>query len=84
MEPVKRKRGRPRKHPLPESEGGAVLVSIGIEKKAGAEKGLYSAFIMRTQGDRVLSKQNKQADIKVSALEMMYIEMLSIFVEGNP
>jgi len=59
-----------------------VLISIGIEKKRGVEKGLYSAFILKTQGGRVVEKVERQADIKVSALEMMYLEMMEVFVVG--
>jgi len=88
---IKRPRGRPRKYPLtnsvdistPESmpidSELPVVLSIGIEKKGG----LYSAFTMKTQGDRVIEKSAHQADIKESSLGTFYIMMLEKFIDPN-
>ena len=79
MEEIKRKRGRPRKYPLNEP----ILLSIGIERKHGTEKGLFSTFVLQTQGSRVLAKKERQADIKTSSLDTLYLEMLEHFVVGD-
>ena len=66
---------------IPEPVNGdlPVILSIGIEKK----KGLYSTFLLKTRGDRVIEKTYKQEDIKEASLNMLYIEMLEQFVDPN-
>jgi hypothetical protein len=65
--------GRPRKNPLPYNISDPistgepifteepVIVSMGMEKIGK----MYSAFIMKTQGDKVISKTNFQPDLGV-------------------
>lgn len=62
----------------------AVVVSIGMYKNMkGPDKGLYSTFTMHTQGDRVVKIVNKQADIKVSSLDMLHGLIVETFVDPN-
>ncbi|MBK7497382.1 MAG: hypothetical protein IPI28_19005 [Candidatus Omnitrophica bacterium] len=61
-----------------------ILISIGIEKKvSGPDKGLYSTFMMKTRGNTVVEKIEKQADLKIASLDSFYIEMLEKFVAAD-
>jgi hypothetical protein len=73
--------GRPRKNPLPEPifTEEPIVISMGMEKIGK----LYSAFIMKTSGDKVISKTNFQPDLKISSQMILHDQIIWAFVNNE-
>lgn len=71
---------------IPESllSSEPILLSVGMRKiTSGPDRGWYQAFVMKTQGDKVVEVKYHQADVKLAASDQMTQDVLERFITNG-